>query len=332
MRTGGDKKHGRLIIGDGTIDTASTPTLSQIRAKDPSTAPALRPWLNMAQMQVQQLEAQLTEERRLRHESEARQQTDMANLLAYLQTVHAQMGGSLPPPPSLSRPAPATPQRLLSTCGPAAPSRRDAWLVELQGQNTALSEQVAGLNRELGAARAENQRLLRRQQRHRARSGVRHIPCCACESNMALLNLNQEPSVEDEMIIDLNLPLDEFGAINMDLHQNLDGGFDLNLEPELHGQDDAVDWTLEQEEQDDVMDWFFQPEEQDDVMDLTLEQEQVDETRVQQTSKRKDMKLEVRKAVYQELLARSKNGRLGKNDTKEVAACFGLGLRSVQVL
>ncbi|GJN04441.1 hypothetical protein PR202_ga21991 [Eleusine coracana subsp. coracana] len=51
-----------------------------------------------------------------------------------------------------------------------------------------------------------------------------------------------------------------------------------------------------------------------------------------ETGKRKDMILEVRKAMYQELLARSKNGRLGKNDTKEVAARFELGLRSVQVL
>ena len=28
MRAGGGKKHGRFWIGDGTIDTASTPTLS----------------------------------------------------------------------------------------------------------------------------------------------------------------------------------------------------------------------------------------------------------------------------------------------------------------
>ena len=38
------------------------------------------------------------------------EQMDMANLYAYIQTMHAQMGGSLPPPPTLSRPAPATPQ------------------------------------------------------------------------------------------------------------------------------------------------------------------------------------------------------------------------------
>ena len=33
MRAGGGKKPGQLWIGDGTIDTASTPTLSQIRAR-----------------------------------------------------------------------------------------------------------------------------------------------------------------------------------------------------------------------------------------------------------------------------------------------------------
>ena len=32
MRVGGGEKHVRFWIGDGTIDTASTPTLSQIRA------------------------------------------------------------------------------------------------------------------------------------------------------------------------------------------------------------------------------------------------------------------------------------------------------------
>ncbi|GJN35822.1 hypothetical protein PR202_gb24629 [Eleusine coracana subsp. coracana] len=55
-------------------------------------------------------EAQLVEERRLRQESEVRQRADMANLLAYLQTMHAQMGGSLPPPPTISCPTPTTPQ------------------------------------------------------------------------------------------------------------------------------------------------------------------------------------------------------------------------------
>jgi len=33
MRAGGGKTHGRYWIGDSTIDSASTPTLSQIRAQ-----------------------------------------------------------------------------------------------------------------------------------------------------------------------------------------------------------------------------------------------------------------------------------------------------------
>ncbi|CAO2147180.1 unnamed protein product, partial [Urochloa humidicola] len=33
MRMGGGKQHGRYALGDSTLDTASTPTLSQIRAR-----------------------------------------------------------------------------------------------------------------------------------------------------------------------------------------------------------------------------------------------------------------------------------------------------------
>lgn len=55
MRAGGGKKHGRLMIGDSTVDTASTPTLSQLRARDPDTAP-IRPRTTVAQLQVQQLQ------------------------------------------------------------------------------------------------------------------------------------------------------------------------------------------------------------------------------------------------------------------------------------
>ena len=42
MRAGGGKKHGRFWIGDGTIDMASTPTLSQIRARSTSSSPTIR--------------------------------------------------------------------------------------------------------------------------------------------------------------------------------------------------------------------------------------------------------------------------------------------------
>ena len=43
MRVGGGKKHGRYYIGDGLVDTASTPTLSQIRARSTANSPAIRP-------------------------------------------------------------------------------------------------------------------------------------------------------------------------------------------------------------------------------------------------------------------------------------------------
>lgn len=42
MRAGGGKKHGRYFLGDSTLDTASTPTLSQIRARSTSADPAIR--------------------------------------------------------------------------------------------------------------------------------------------------------------------------------------------------------------------------------------------------------------------------------------------------
>ena len=42
MRVGGGKKHGRYYIGDGLLDTASTPTLSQIRARSTANSPAIR--------------------------------------------------------------------------------------------------------------------------------------------------------------------------------------------------------------------------------------------------------------------------------------------------
>jgi hypothetical protein len=43
MRVGGGKKHGRYWIADGAIDSSSTPTLSQIRARSTSASPAIRP-------------------------------------------------------------------------------------------------------------------------------------------------------------------------------------------------------------------------------------------------------------------------------------------------
>ena len=43
MRAGGGKKHGRYYMGEGVIDTAATPTLSQIRARSTSSDPGILP-------------------------------------------------------------------------------------------------------------------------------------------------------------------------------------------------------------------------------------------------------------------------------------------------
>jgi hypothetical protein len=48
MRVEGGKKHGWYWIGDRTLDTASTATISQIRARSTSASPAIRPWPDAA--------------------------------------------------------------------------------------------------------------------------------------------------------------------------------------------------------------------------------------------------------------------------------------------
>ena len=56
MRAGQGKKHGRFWLGDGVIDTASTPSLSQIRARSTSESPAIRTRPTAAQYWVNALE------------------------------------------------------------------------------------------------------------------------------------------------------------------------------------------------------------------------------------------------------------------------------------
>ena len=56
MRLGGGKKHGRLWIGDGVVDSASTPSLSQIRARSTSQSLPIRPRPNASQQRVDALE------------------------------------------------------------------------------------------------------------------------------------------------------------------------------------------------------------------------------------------------------------------------------------
>jgi hypothetical protein len=56
MRMGGGKKHGRYWLGDSTLDTTTTPTLSQIRARSTSSSLAIRPRLETAQHRVEALQ------------------------------------------------------------------------------------------------------------------------------------------------------------------------------------------------------------------------------------------------------------------------------------
>ena len=56
MRLGGGKKHGRMWIADGTIDSTAVPDLSTIRARSTSESPAIRTRPTIAQQRVDVLE------------------------------------------------------------------------------------------------------------------------------------------------------------------------------------------------------------------------------------------------------------------------------------
>ena len=56
MRVGGGKRHGRYWIADGAIDSSSTPTLSQVRARSTCSSPAIRPRHDSSQHRISQLE------------------------------------------------------------------------------------------------------------------------------------------------------------------------------------------------------------------------------------------------------------------------------------
>ena len=59
MKVGGGKKHGRYFIGEGTLDTASTPTLAQVRARTTNSGLPIHPRLSVAELRVQELEVNL---------------------------------------------------------------------------------------------------------------------------------------------------------------------------------------------------------------------------------------------------------------------------------
>ncbi|KAK3124641.1 hypothetical protein QOZ80_7BG0589810 [Eleusine coracana subsp. coracana] len=70
MRVGAGKKHMRYWICDSTIDTASTPSLSQIRARSTSSSPAIRSRPTTTHAQMEALRAQLEQERLRQEEIE----------------------------------------------------------------------------------------------------------------------------------------------------------------------------------------------------------------------------------------------------------------------
>jgi hypothetical protein len=55
MRVGGGKHHGRYWLADGAIDSSSTPSLSQIRARSTSASPVIRPRQDTSQYRIQAL-------------------------------------------------------------------------------------------------------------------------------------------------------------------------------------------------------------------------------------------------------------------------------------
>jgi hypothetical protein len=56
MRVGGGKRHGRYWIADGAIDSSSTPTPSQVRARSTGSSLAIRPRQENSHHRIQQLE------------------------------------------------------------------------------------------------------------------------------------------------------------------------------------------------------------------------------------------------------------------------------------
>ena len=56
MRLGGGKKHGRLWIADGAIDSTTVPSLDVLRARSTSSSQPIRPWPTPSLQRVDALE------------------------------------------------------------------------------------------------------------------------------------------------------------------------------------------------------------------------------------------------------------------------------------
>lgn len=153
MRIGQGKKHGRFYIGDGILDTASTPPLDRLRAASTSSSVPIsqRPtaimslqvsiltfisrsltltftflssallehWCQILQAEMQRLqqrqEALLAEREAERAEREAQRET-MQGLLAFVQQLGQQQGLQIPAQ-LLAPPRPPPPPRRESTPG-----------------------------------------------------------------------------------------------------------------------------------------------------------------------------------------------------------------------
>ncbi|CAN6294076.1 unnamed protein product [Urochloa humidicola] len=68
MRVGGGKQHGRYVIANNLVDTASTPTLSQLRARTTSSDPPIRPLQTSTQLQLGALQAKMEAKMKAREE------------------------------------------------------------------------------------------------------------------------------------------------------------------------------------------------------------------------------------------------------------------------
>lgn len=140
MRAGGGKRHGRYYLGDGVLDTASTPSLSQIRARTTSSGPSIRARPTVDQLETQALkvipilfivlsfaalrwkhlmfilslilQTELQEARVRQEQMEARlhqYEESQRQMFAYMQSLSQQMGHPMPPMPFLPPPPPISP-------------------------------------------------------------------------------------------------------------------------------------------------------------------------------------------------------------------------------
>jgi hypothetical protein len=55
MRIGGGKKHGHYYMGNSLLDTATTPTIAAVKAKDTGNAPPIRPRPSAALAEMERL-------------------------------------------------------------------------------------------------------------------------------------------------------------------------------------------------------------------------------------------------------------------------------------